>query len=712
MTNNFGLIGKIITLIILFLTVTYSGFTQGSTIQGQVTYGNSVSTPLGGVILTFEDQAGTVLGTTTTSSAGNYSFTVNTPGTITIKASSTATPGGFNSTDALIVLKHFVNITHLTGVYLLAANVDQIIYINTLDALFIQRRFNGIIPTFPKGDWVFEQPSQVVNAGETYTVNLKGLCYGDVNGSYIPPVIQGNPCPNLPSFVYGGQTYNTILIGTQCWMKENLNIGTFVSSINSGNYHSDMSDNGIVEKYCQDNNPANCAVYGALYEWDELMNYSFQEGAKGICPDGWHLPTDQEWCTLSNTIDPTINCAISDWSGTDGGGKMKEAGTQHWNSPNTGATNSSGFGVLGSGDRYPGGYFAGFKDYAVYWTSTTITPQSNPYYRYFHKSEARLFRNNQSFKANGFAARCIKDSCVYAPTQSNAGQDQIIYDDSTTLAANSPSYGTGTWSIISGTNGIVHEIHNPLSPFTGTYDSTYILVWKIATGCASTSDTVIIEFVPLGPSYSCPGIPSLVYAGRTYNTVQIGTQCWMKENLNIGTMITQTADPSNNGVIEKYCQNNDTANCAVYGALYQWSEMMAYSTTQGARGICPQGWHIPTDLEWCTLSSYLDPTVNCNTTNTWSGPNVGAKLKEAGFTHWLSPNTGATNESYFTAVGSGDRISTGAFGGLNNYAVFWTSTMGPANPYYRYLRYNNSGIFRNNQSYSTNGFSARCLKNN
>lgn len=686
-------------------------FSQNSVIQGQVTYGNTSATPLIGVILSLEDLAGNVVATTITGISGQYVFSDVTPGSYTIKGSTSIVPGGFNSTDALIVAKHFVNINPLSGIYLKSANVDQLVNVNMLDALYIQRRFSGIIQTFPNGDWVFEQPVQATLAGETYIVNIKGLCYGDVNGSFIPVVNPFPSCPGIPTFTYGGQLYNTLQIGNQCWMKENLNIGTLILSNNSGIHHSDMTNNGIIEKYCQNNDPANCLIYGGLYEWNELMNYNATEGSQGICPDGWHIPTDQEWCILVSAIEPSSSCNNGTWNGTLAGGIMKEAGTTHWNTPNTGATNASGFTVLGSGDRYPQGYFAGLKNYAVFWTSSRLTPSSNPYYRYFHKDDSRIFKNNQSFKENGFAVRCIKDSCLYQPTQSDAGADQHLLDDSTTLAGNVPVHGIGSWTIVSGSGGTIHEIGNPQSPFTGIFDSTYVLVWEIATGCASTADTVVIEFEYVGPLYACPGMPNVNYAGRNYNTVKIGNQCWMKENLNVGTMINGTSFPSNNGVIEKYCQNNDTNNCNIYGALYPWNEMMAYVTTPGSQGICPSGWHIPTDNDWCILSQYLDPSTNCNISGSYTGPLVGAKLKEVGFTHWLSPNTGATNESNFTAVGSGDRYPSGTFAGLNTYAVYWTSTSTAANPYYRYLRYNQSGIFRNNQSFDTNGFSVRCIKN-
>ena len=90
---------------------------------------------------------------------------------------------------------------------------------------------------------------------------------------------------------------------------------------------------------------------------------------------------------------------------------------------------------------------------------------------------------------------------------------------------------------------------------------------------------------------------------QTYPTVLIGTQCWMAKNMNIGTRIDGMNNMSNTGTIEKYCTTNLETNCDVYGGLYQWSEMMQYSTTPGAQGICTPGWHIPTDDEWKILKS-------------------------------------------------------------------------------------------------------------
>ena len=156
--------------------------------------------------------------------------------------------------------------------------------------------------------------------------------------------------------------------------------------------------------------------------------------------------------------------------------------------------------------------------------------------------------------------------------------------------------------------------------------------------------------------------------GKSYNTVLIGTQCWFAQNLNIGTTVPGSANQTNNGIIEKYCYNDDENNCTTYGGLYQWDEAMQYSTTEGVQGICPTGWHLPTDVEWTTLSTFLGGEAI-----------AGGKIKEAGYAHWLSPNTGATNSSGFTSLPGGYRDSSGTFSGLSSGAFFWTSSQSNAN---------------------------------
>jgi uncharacterized protein (TIGR02145 family) len=190
--------------------------------------------------------------------------------------------------------------------------------------------------------------------------------------------------------------------------------------------------------------------------------------------------------------------------------------------------------------------------------------------------------------------------------------------------------------------------------------------------------------------------------GQVYSTVLIGSQCWMRENLNIGIRIDGWVDQTNNFIIEKYCYNNSDTNCITYGGLYQWDEMMQYDTTRGKQGICPSGWHLPTDEEWTILISYLG-----------GGSVAGGKMKEAGFVHWAPPNTGASNSSGFTAIPGGYKDSYGLFFLLSSNAYFWSSTQydyNDTNAWGRYLYYNSEGVDRS-YSNQTEGLSCRCVKN-
>ena len=210
-----------------------------------------------------------------------------------------------------------------------------------------------------------------------------------------------------------------------------------------------------------------------------------------------------------------------------------------------------------------------------------------------------------------------------------------------------------------------------------------------------------MSMVPTSAGFTCGSPFTDTRDGQSYYTVQIGTQCWMSENMNIGTMLPGNSNQQNNSVIEKYCYNNNTANCDVYGGLYQWHEMMQYEIIEGSQGICPDGWHIPADAEYTALTDFL------------GGESVaGGKMKESGFAHWNSPNTGATNQSGFTALPGDYRNTNGSFSSLGNYAFFWSSTESTSvNAWYRRLYYNIDDVYRVNHN-KNYGFSVRCLQDN
>ena len=229
------------------------------------------------------------------------------------------------------------------------------------------------------------------------------------------------------------------------------------------------------------------------------------------------------------------------------------------------------------------------------------------------------------------------------------------------------------------------------------------------TSCASDTDCWSTHICSGGACLAC-GVGSVTYLGETYPTVQIGTQCWLAKNLNVGTMIPGNTNQANNAVIEKYCYDNLEANCTTYGGLYQWNEAMQYVTTAGTRGICPVGWHIPTDAEQYTLENYLkDDGQACNASRSaYECATAGAKLKQAGTTLWKSTNN-ATNSSGFTALPAGARYSNGTFQYISTHTHFWSSSDSGANALERDLFYSLSTIVRRGFE-KVYGFSVRCIK--
>jgi uncharacterized protein (TIGR02145 family) len=488
---------------------------------------------------------------------------------------------------------------------------------------------------------------------------------------------------------YEGKVYNTVQIGTQCWLKENLNVGTRI------NGSQNQTNNSIKEKYCFNDLETNCDVYGGLYQWDEAMQYSTLSGTTGICPSGWHIPTDQEITSLTTYLGGE----------SAAGGKMKETGTSHWTPPNTGATNSSEFTALPGGGSIGG--FVAIHDNNYVWSSTEGSVSSNAWYRDLDYALASIYRTN-GYKSYSFSIRCIQGTSTSTPTvttnsatnitSSSASSGGIVITDG---GASVTARGV-CWSISS--NPTTANSHTTDGSGTGTFTSnltglsanTLYYVRAYATNAIGTAYGNEATFTTT--AWQC-GDP-INYDGKNYNTVQINTQCWFKDNLNIGNRINGTQNQANNGIKEKYCYNDLESNCDIYGGLYQWDEAVQYSTTPGVQGLCPAGWHIPSDAEWTSLTNYL------------GGESIaGGKMKETGTLHWSPPNTGATNESGFTAL-PGSSFGSGTFSNLGNIGLFWTSTEHSSltDSYYRELNYNMITITKSMQP-KARGFSTRCVKN-
>ena len=194
--------------------------------------------------------------------------------------------------------------------------------------------------------------------------------------------------------------------------------------------------------------------------------------------------------------------------------------------------------------------------------------------------------------------------------------------------------------------------------------------------------------------------------GNSYNTVTIGSQTWIVENLKTtkysdGTSIPSVIDdPTWSGLsTPAYCwYNNDAATYkATYGALYNWYALDP--STNGGKNICPTGWHVPFDAEWTVLTDYLGGETN-----------AGSKLKEIGITHWMSPNSDATNETGFTALPGGVRNYIGPFMQQGNVGNFWSLTeSSSSNGFFRNLN-NNNGTAAKVDNFKKFGMSVRCLQ--
>jgi len=346
---------------------------------------------------------------------------------------------------------------------------------------------------------------------------------------------------------------------------------------------------------------------------------------------------------------------------------------------------------------------------------TGLFPNTTYYVKaYATNSLGTVYSNMVSFSTFSLTVPTVTTTAVTNITNSTAvSGGNVTNDGSATVTARGVC-----WSI--NQSPTISDSHTTNGSGTGSFTSNITgliagLRYYVRAYATNISGPAYGNQLSFLAAFNCGSdLLTDVRDNKQYNTVQVSTQCWMGQNLNIGEMMVRNSSAddlqTNNNVIEKYCFGNTLSLCDTYGGLYEWNEMMQYHPSDGGQtgttqGICPSGWHIPTQSEWIILTNNLGG---------WSA--AGGAMKETGTSHWSSPNTGATNSSGYTALAGG--LSTyGTGSGFLFFqklvqANFWTATIDSGNNAF-YMQLTNS---TDDASYgftmgSKYGLSVRCIKN-
>lgn len=657
----------------------------------------------------------------------------------------------------------------------------------------------------------------------------------------------GQPCTGTPTVTdYDGNVYNTIQVGTQCWTKENIRTtkyanGTLIAL-------GDSASLSVKYRYYPNDNANNVASYGYLYNWQAAMNgagtsSSIPSRIQGVCPTGWHIPSDAEWSELyfyvknqdvylCNNIQINVGKSLT----SPNGWRDDENACAVGNNPSS--NNATGFSAVPAGmygDPNASSLYTSkhFGDGAWFWSATqNLTYDACGRYFYHDNPDMRSCGGGKEY---GYSVRCLQDdvssTSTSLPSVTTTSVTNITKNSATsggnitadggatitargvcwstsqnpTIADGHTTNGTGTGSFTSSITGLTagstyyvrayatneagtaygdqvnfttHTLptvttktitnitnnsatcggnvtsdggatitargvcwstsQNPTitnshttngsgtgsftSSITGLTEGTTYYVRAYATNSVGTSYG---EQRTITPVFTCSSSTLTDRDGNTYNTVLIGTQCWMKENLKTtkyadGTSISLGSTTSTTTAY-RYYPNNNSSNVSTYGYLYNWKAVMRNSSSSnsnpsGVQGVCPTGWHVPSDAEWIQMEMAVGMSqTNANATG-YRG-DIAANL--SGNTGWSSSNNANAagnasainrNSSRFSALPAGR-----SYGGnpdmFGNAAHFWTTSYYSADQsYYRALSYDNSGVVRSG-NFKNYGFSVRCVKN-
>ena len=534
-------------------------------------------------------------------------------------------------------------------------------------------------------------------------------------------------------------TYKTVKIGSQVWMAENLKVtqysdGTPIPNVTGDDSWAALGDNTTDKAYCWYNDSIEYKnVYGALYTYAAATNgtsYNGIDHVQGVCPNGWHLPSEAEWTQLENYLaDNGYNYDGSTSGGNDKIAKSMASKTGWHSSADIGdvgnqpeTNNSSGFLAFPGGGRknYNGSfYFAGSSGY---WWSISEGSSSYANFRsifYNHSSVSRSLSGN----SYGYSVRCLRDGelpKIVPIAQFTSDKTEIKKNEKIRFTDQSDNNPTSWFWDFGDSTGSTAQNPAHFYSTAGTY--TVKLTVSNETGTDTITKTDYVTVTESNDSILYGSVTDVV--GNVYITVEIGDQEWMAENLAVtkyadGTPIENKSGNSNwaalgdNNTDKAYCwYNDDITNKDVYGALYTYAAATngtPHNGTDQVQGVCPTGWHLPSDEEWKELEMYLGMSQEDVDSIGWRGTDEGAKLKAS--SGWNSDGNG-TDDYGFSALPGGDRPgyigdSRSVFGS----GAWWSSTEGSSdNAYIRSLFYNFTSISRVSSGGKSYGFSVRCLR--
>jgi uncharacterized protein (TIGR02145 family) len=385
-------------------------------------------------------------------------------------------------------------------------------------------------------------------------------------------------------------SYESVKIGNQVWMKQNLDVSHFRNGdpIPEAKTDEEWEKSGKKGKpaWCYyDNDPEKGKVYGKLYNW-----YAVND-PRGLAPKGWHVPDEEEWDKLISYLGGM----------SEAGGKMKTAGITYWKYPNFNASNSSGFSGLPGGFRYTKGNFNNVGSTGYWWSSTEYSSMDAGI-RCLDNLITYAIRN-YSNKEGGKSVRCVRDSI----------------DKENILPKSEPM---------------------------------------------KTNESVNIR----NQIQKSPPSIQISFGNKTIETVTIGNQIWMKQNLDVSHFRNGDPIPEAKSYVEwaragierkpACCYfDNDPDNGKIFGKLYNW-----YAVND-QRGLAPEGWHVPSIKEWNQLIDFLgERKVD------------GGKKKNKITTAMENPNNGELKSIGFTGILGGHRDGVGSCYGIGVDGHWWSST--------------------------------------